>query len=156
MQDCNCLFSDVHCPLHISCSCNSSVKDKTNPESVDNNGVARIRKWDVNKQLDFQNNIDSSKLTKLSDKLENLSHESINSNIIDSLTGDLCNILITSARITLGSNSAKHYKETLFSSKPWFDLDCKFARTNYRKIKRRFKYKKTDLLHSELRDAEEK
>ena len=41
----------------------------------------------------------------------------------------------------------------MFSSKPWFDLDCKFARTNYRKIKRRFKSKKTDLLHSELRDA---
>jgi hypothetical protein len=45
--------------------------DKTNPERIENNGVARIRKWDVNKQLDFQNNIESSKLTELSDKLEN-------------------------------------------------------------------------------------
>jgi hypothetical protein len=43
----------------------------------------------VNKQLDFQNNIESSKLTELSDKLENLPHERINPNIIDSLTGDL-------------------------------------------------------------------
>jgi hypothetical protein len=40
------LFSDVHCPLAISFSCNS-VKDKTNPESIENNGVARIRKWDA-------------------------------------------------------------------------------------------------------------
>jgi hypothetical protein len=30
------------------------------------------------------------------------------------------------------------------------------ARKNYRKIKRRFKSRKTDLLHSELRDAEKK
>jgi hypothetical protein len=43
VQDFNFLFSDVHCPLAISFSCNS-VKDKTNPESVENNGVARIRK----------------------------------------------------------------------------------------------------------------
>ena len=106
----------------------NSVKDKTKPESVENNGVARIREWDVNKQLDFQNNIESSKLTELSDKLENLPHERINPNIIDSLTGDLCNILITSARKTLGSNSDKNHKEKLFLSKPWFDLDCKFAR----------------------------
>ena len=90
--------------------------------------VARIRKWDVNKQLDFQNNIESSKLIELSDKLENLPHERINPNIIDSLTGDLCNILITSARKTLGSNSGKNHKEKQFLSKPWFDLDCKFAR----------------------------
>ena len=43
-----------------------------------------------------------------------------------------------------------------FLSKPWFDLDCKFARKKYRKIKRRFKSRETDLLHSELRDAEKK
>jgi hypothetical protein len=24
-----------------------TVKDKTNPESIENNGVARIRKWDA-------------------------------------------------------------------------------------------------------------
>ena len=64
--------------------------------------------------------------------------------------------MITSARKTLGSNSGKNHKEAHFLSKLWFDLDCKFARKNYRKIKRRFKYRKTDLLHSELRDAEKK
>ena len=68
--------------------------------------------------------------------------------MIDSLTWDLCNILITSARKTLGSNSGKNHKEKQFLSKPWFDVDCKFARKNYRKIKRRFKSRKTDLLHS--------
>jgi hypothetical protein len=40
--------------------------------------------------------------------------------------------LITSARKTLGSNSGKNQKEKQFLSKPWFDLDCKFARKNYR------------------------
>lgn len=64
--------------------------------------VSRIRKWNINKQLDFKNNIESSKLTELSDKLENLPHERISSNIIDSIIGDICNILITSARKTLG------------------------------------------------------
>ena len=49
-------------------------------------------KWDVNKQLDFQNNIESSKLTELSDNIENLPHEKINSNIIDSLQ-EICVIL---------------------------------------------------------------
>jgi hypothetical protein len=44
------------------------------------------------------------------------------------LAGDLCNILITSARKTLGSNSGKNHKEKQFLSKPWFDLDCKFAK----------------------------
>jgi hypothetical protein len=48
------------------------------------------------------------------------------------------------------------HKEKQFLSKPWFDLDCKFARKSYRKIKRRFKSRKTDLSHSELRDAEKK
>jgi hypothetical protein len=47
--------------------------------------------------------------------------------MIDSLTWDLCNILITSARKTLGSNSGKNHKEKQFLSKPWFDVDCKFA-----------------------------
>ena len=54
------------------------------------------------------------------------------------------------------SNSGKNHKEKQFLSKPWFDLDCKFARKNYTKIKRRFKSRKIDLLHSELRDAEKK
>jgi hypothetical protein len=40
--------------------------------------------------------------------------------------------------------------------KPWFDLDCKFERQHYRKMKRKHKFRNSDNSRKELKEVEKK
>ena len=68
-------------------------------------------------------------------------------------------IHIDSAKETFGtitkSNNRKKKRNTKIQ-KPWFDLDCKFERQYYRKMKRKHKFRNSDNSRKELKEAEKK
>ena len=61
---------------------------------------------------------------------------------VDILIENVWNIFVTSGQKTLGTYNVKEKnKNNTFKkeNKPWFDLNCRFAHQNYRKLKKRFK-----------------
>lgn len=75
------------------------------------------------------------------------------------MVNEFGNVFFEPAKETFGSficrNKTKEAPSFKFS-KPWFDIDCKFARQNYRKMKRRRKQRNSDSSKRELKDAEKK
>jgi hypothetical protein len=70
--------------------------------------------------------------------------------IIDSLLEDLGNIFTGSAMQTFGTFNCKNIDSKINKNKngqnqekAWFDQDCKFARQEYRRSKRRYKLNNT-------------
>ena len=70
--------------------------------------------------------------------LNNLTQEKINSFVCK-----LGNFLLDSAKSTFGTHIVKPKRKQKNSRehKPWFNLECKFARQNYRKLIRKHKEK---------------
>jgi hypothetical protein len=65
----------------------------------------------------------------------------VNQNYINTLVTDIGQVLLDSAKQTFGvklvnTNYSKK-KKIAKGDKPWFDIDCKRARQNYRKMKRK-------------------
>jgi transposase len=57
----------------------------------------------------------------------------------------------------LGTRTTKNSKQQINNSKthkPWFTVQCKFQRQNYRKLKRKYKRYKTEAVKNELAAAE--
>jgi hypothetical protein len=52
-------------------------------------------------------------------------------------------------------NNRKKKRNTKIQ-KPWFDLECKFERQYYRKMKRKHKFRNSDNSRKELKEAEKK
>ncbi|CAG2247120.1 unnamed protein product [Mytilus edulis] len=154
------LLSDVHNPLSITFFCDKNLAI-AHAENVDyfskKNTFTKIKRWNSEKIKDFQNNIDVEKIAELEYKLTNTDLTVVNKNIINSLIDDLCNIFVKSGKTTFGTYTVKQTKKRGDfgnKNKPWFDEECKFARQNYRKLKRRFKSKNHSKNHSDMLNAE--
>ncbi|VDI28266.1 Hypothetical predicted protein [Mytilus galloprovincialis] len=154
------LLSDVHNPISVTFYCNKNVVND-HAENVDcnshDNTVKKINRWDSEKIKDFQNNIDVEKIVELEYKLCNTDLNDVNKNVINTFIGDLCNIFVRCGQATFGISSVKRNKnkgESGNKNKPWFDVECKFARQNYRKLKRRFKSKNSCQNHLDMLNAE--
>ncbi|XP_071138846.1 uncharacterized protein [Mytilus edulis] len=144
------LLSDVHNPISVTFYCNKNVVND-HAENVDcnshDNTAKKINRWDSEKIKDFQNNIDVEKIVELEYKLCNTDLNDVNKNVINTLYG----------QATFGISSVKRNKnkgESGNKNKPWFDVECKFARQNYRKLKRRFKSKNSCQNHLDMLNAE--
>ena len=65
----------------------------------------------------------------------------MNQNYINTLVTDIWQVLLDSAKQTFGVKSVNtNYskkKKIAKRDKPWFNIDCKLARQNYRKMKRK-------------------
>lgn len=129
------LFSDVHCPLSISVYA-TNVDGCEVPDYIEES-VERIRKWDSEKLIEFQQNINQG---KIKDLLYNLKEPRVDVNV-NIHVEKLCEILIESAKATFGISHSKNGKtrQKSLMNKPWFNRECKFARQNYRKFRRKFK-----------------
>ncbi|CAG2237322.1 unnamed protein product [Mytilus edulis] len=154
------LLSDVHNPLSITFFCDKNLAID-HAENVDyfskKNTFTKINRWNSEKINDFQNNIDVEKIAELEYKLTNTDLTVVNKNMINSLIDDLCNIFVKSGQTTFGTYTVKQNKKRGDfgnKNKPWFDEECKFARQNYRKLKRRFKSKNHSKNHSDMLNAE--
>ncbi|CAC5383795.1 unnamed protein product [Mytilus coruscus] len=144
------LFSDVHCPLSISVYA-TNVDGCEVPDYIEES-VERIRKWDSDKLIEFQQNINQG---KIKDLLYNLKEPRVDVNV-NIHVEKLCEILIESAKATFGISHSKNGKtrQKSFMNKPWFNRECKFARQNYRKFRRKFKINRTTVSRSNLAGSE--
>ncbi|XP_063436930.1 uncharacterized protein LOC134718363 [Mytilus trossulus] len=126
------LYSDVHCPLFIC------LNHEKKPE--------------------FRENLNFEKLDSLLHDLVNVNLESINDDMINSFVDEIGLILIESARETLGTRSDKPKKRAykIKGDKPWFNLECKFERQNYRKFKRKLKARPSPLLSYKVKESEKR
>ena len=153
------LFSDVHSP--ISLSLKSENKDEIMvTENVSNNAEAcreKPKKWDETYKIDFVNSIDVDSIQNLDMQLENLNIENVVQSDINTLVGKIGEIYVSSAKETFGI-AGKPFKnkkrKVCIGSKPWFGVDCKFARQHYRKLKQRCKTNNTEEKRELIKKAE--
>ena len=72
------------------------------------------------------------------------------------MTPGSVNSIVESAKITYGTfcstNSRPRQKKS--EDKPWFNVECKLARQNYRKLRRKYKQNRTEKNKEELNNSE--
>ena len=89
--------------------------------------------------------------------MENLNIENVVQSDIDTLVGKIGEISVSSAKETFGI-AGKPFKnkkrKVCISSKPWFGVDCKFARQHYRKLKQKCKTNNTEETRELIKKAE--
>ncbi|CAG2241030.1 unnamed protein product [Mytilus edulis] len=79
---------------------------------------------------------------------------------VNSFVSKLSNLFIESAKNTFGSRKDTQKRKSTNKKpkgdKPWFNEECRFERQNYRKLKRKLKFRKTDTLKREVSEAEKR
>ena len=156
------LYSDVHSPISASLQFDNIVEssdDKYTAENYVKQNTAK--KWDASKQTLFCENIDRENLFNLEDKLDNIPVQNLDKSTVNEFVEGLGKLFIDSAKLTFGtqditSNRGKNSNRKPRGDKPWFDHECKFARQHYRKLKRKFKYRPTNVQKREILDAEKR
>ena len=141
LEYCN-LYSDVHSPIHFILNLENITQVQTSLDATPKK--YKIKPWEPEKKESYQSNMNEQKLIEIENKLidyknnpENIDIETINS-VVDELGG----IFLESGIITFGKKVIrKNNPNRSNNDKPWFDQECKFARQNYRKLKKRFKNK---------------
>ena len=118
--------------------------------------MGELTKWDNKKCLTFQDNVDKENLNGLYNELTNSISENITKDNINASVKKLCDIFVDSAQTTFGTykNKRKNLNRKPKGDKPWFNYECKFARKNYRKLKRKFKKERTETLKQKVTEAE--
>jgi hypothetical protein len=110
------LYSDVHSPITICFSSDnfsqsSHVYVDSRNHTVEN--IIKNKRWDPQKQIHFQNNIDIEKMLELEHMLTLWSTEKdmITQDTVDILIENLCNIFVTSGQKTFGTYNVKEKKQ---------------------------------------------
>ena len=150
------MYSDVHSPLVATLQFNEKAAGHDQFQSSDHTIHGRIKKWDNTKCLTFQDNVDKENLNGLYNELTNSISENITKDNINASVKKLCDIFVDSAQTTFGTykNKRKNLNRKPKGDKPWFNYECKFARKNYRKLKRKFKKERTETLKQNVTEAE--
>ena len=141
LEFCN-LYSDVHSPMYLKLKVETVVHEQTCLNAIPQK--MKIKPWDPEKKEQYQSNIKEEKLLLLENKLINYKNnlENIDIETVNSVVDELGAIFVESGLITFGKKDTQKYNtKRSKNDKPWFDHECKFARQNYRKLKKRFKHK---------------
>jgi len=138
------LYSDVHSPTITNLKFKLAAgNDQSTSNSNDILADNRAKKWDASKYTAFNNDIDKEKLNGLYNDLVNTLIDDIDKDKVNSFVSELCNLLIDSAKTTFGTHKYKTGPDTCNKKpkgdKPWFNYECKVARQNDRKLKRKLK-----------------
>jgi hypothetical protein len=102
-------------------------------------------------------NIETVKVIDLENKLINSNNDNTCKQYMNQYVHDLSEIFVDSAKKTLGTRITKNSQQKINNSKthkPWFTVQCKFQRQNYRKLKRKYKRYNTDAVKNEVAAAE--
>ena len=153
-------FSDVHTPLSITFESNVFEDSDSDINALDNTEhIVKIKKWENEKLHEFRGNFNRQAISDLRNKLRDLDASSVTQEQVNIVVTEFGKIHIDSAKETFGtitkSNNRKKKRNTKIQ-KPWFDLDCKFERQYYRKMKRKHKFRNSDNSRKELKEAEKK
>ena len=143
-------LSDAHCGLSVTLRGES--RSRINNNDINNpkencNYLTFDLKWDQNKRDDFFKNFDLETIHELNDTLSSIEVNNATKIEIESVTEKLKSIFIQSATKTgLRKEIAKNrrFKNIAVNAhKPWFDENCKSARTQYLKFKNKMQKIKT-------------
>ena len=98
------LYSDVHSPITI-CFSSDNFSQSSKDEYVDSRNhtvenIIKTKRWDPQKQIHFQNNIDIEKMLELEHMLTLCGTEKdmITQDTVDILIENICNIFVTSGQ----------------------------------------------------------
>jgi hypothetical protein len=80
----------------------------------------------------------------------------INNLIIDSIVENIGKIFVESTKITFGTfcSTKSRPRQKKSEDKPWFNVECKLARKNNRKLRRKYKKNRTEKNKEELNNSE--
>ncbi|VDI73706.1 Hypothetical predicted protein [Mytilus galloprovincialis] len=155
------LYSDVHSPITTTLHMNEfTVVNDQIDNTCDSSVSCRVKKWDVSKKTSYVDNIDKEKLQVLYTDLEETLSDNLDKDKVNSFFSKLSNLFIESAKNTFGSRKDTQKRKSTNKKpkgdKPWFNEECRFERQNYRKLKRKLKFRKTDTLKREVSEAEKR
>ena len=146
------LFSDVHNPIEINFSLQSSDRVPLNHRKKENNLCTNDEtfiRWDKSKKNDFTRSLDNDKIKNLETRLDNMlaNSSAISKDNINEVIAEVKDILLNSAR-SLGMVKNRKKKKLSGNTikrnfdKPWFDYSCKIKRKQYSRARHRLKKNK--------------
>ncbi|CAC5390624.1 unnamed protein product [Mytilus coruscus] len=130
---------DVHCPLYLRLQSNSWIIDCNEQDSPNGQSGQKINKWDHKKAHEFRANIKVDRFDRFFCDLKNVNFENIDDNNVNAFVNEIGLVVLESAKKTFRMRTEKPKRRApkTQGDKPWFNYDCKFARQNFRKLKRR-------------------
>ena len=125
------MLSNVHSPISFTILCSTEQHES----KCENESQSCVNLWCSDKANRFCDNITSSEVNA---KDNNLNELTINSHAVceadvSKKVKDIGKILINAAKETFGMHRNSHSSESnkATSRKPWFNNDCRTARTKY-------------------------
>ena len=132
-------MSDVHLPLCATIKIDNEFKKQNETVSQKYKTLEYKSTWKVEKKNEYQEAFSNEKISKLTEKLQNLSFSNdVTQEKIDSITSDLTNILLEPAKqvgICKKYPKNRNKRKRNSPSKPWFNESCEKSRENYFKAK---------------------
>lgn len=88
--------------------------------------------------------------------MTNFQVDNVNSLTVHNLVDKTCQILLNSAKSTFGFFTPRNLnnKQNLNKQKPWFNHECRMARTNYRRSKRNLMFRRSRNLEENTKRLE--
>ena len=124
------LLSDCHNPIHVKL--NMSLHEGIQNIFYNANKVLqpeKVKRWNDDLQQNFIDNLHDkiSAIDVLYDRLQNTNGEHVDTNFIDTVVKDTCNILISCAKETFGVTQLKNQtcKKMREFHKPWFTKEMR-------------------------------
>ena len=135
------LLSDVHCA--VSLHVNIFYEDKSASTNLPKQ--ERVRLWDNEKRDTFLNNVDSSEIESLSNKLTELkSKQQICQADMDQFVRSMNDFHVDTARLSFGTVHLKQNKHVSHKGPNWFNDKCKTARRKFHLAKRCYRSRKSE------------
>ena len=153
------VISDVHTPLSITFESNVFEDSDSDTYAFENTEHIVKIKWENEKLHEFRGNFNRQAISDLRNKLRDLDASSVTQEQVNIVVNEFGKLHIDSAKETFGtitkSNNRKKKRNTKIQ-KPWFDLDCKFERQYYRKMKHKHTFRNSNNSRKERKEDEKK
>ncbi|CAG2213216.1 unnamed protein product [Mytilus edulis] len=133
VHDFSSLYSDVHSPIEISLKqTDQEVSTKYSDDTRTNE--QKIKNWTNEKSHKFLECLNLTEIENINSEIDGTTV--VTQETVDTIIGKIGKVLINSARNTFGFKVSAGKKSEHRKNKPWFDHDCKDARSEFRKMKR--------------------
>ncbi|CAG2214744.1 unnamed protein product [Mytilus edulis] len=127
------LYSDVHSPIEISLKqTDQEVSTKCSDDTRTNE--QKINNWTNEKSYKFLECLNLTEIENINSEIDGTTV--VTQETVDMIISKIGKVLINSAGNTFGFKVSAGKKSKHRKNKPWFDHDCKAARSEFRKMKR--------------------
>ncbi|CAG2219895.1 unnamed protein product [Mytilus edulis] len=133
VHDFSSLYSDVHSPIEISLKqTDQEVSTKCSDDARTNE--QKINNWTNEKSYKFLECLNLTEIENINSEIDDTTV--VTQETVDMIISKIGKVLINSAGNTFGFKVSAGKKSEHRKNKPWFDHDCKAARSEFRKMKR--------------------